>query len=83
MCKPFRIAETATKLGDRRTFRELLAYAKDYASEIDAVLFSKVARAARNHFDHVEVERVENRCGVKAGRRLAGGSGRWPRATCT
>ena len=57
--KLFRIAETATKPDERRTFKELLAYAKKNASRLDAVLFFKVDRAARNLFDYVELERLE------------------------
>ncbi len=63
--KLFRIAETATKPDERRTFKELLGYAKDHAAEIDAVLFFKVDRAARNLFDYVELERLEDEHGVK------------------
>ena len=51
--KLFRIAETATKPDERRTFKELLGYAKEHASDIDGVLFFKVDRAARNLFDYV------------------------------
>ncbi len=57
--KLFRIAETATKPDERRAFKELLAYAKKNADELDAVLFFKVDRAARNLFDYVELERLE------------------------
>ena len=57
--KLFRIAETATKPDERRTFKELLAYAKKNARRLDAVLFFKVDRAARNLFDYVELERLE------------------------
>lgn len=57
--KLFRIAETATKPDERRTFRELLAYAKKHAGELAGVLFFKVDRAARNLFDYVELERLE------------------------
>lgn len=57
--KLFRIAETATKPEERRTFRELMAYAKKHAHRLDGVLFFKVDRAARNLFDYVELERLE------------------------
>ena len=55
----FRIAETATKPQERKTFKELLAYAKKHAAELAGVLFFKVDRAARNLFDYVELERLE------------------------
>lgn len=57
--KLFRIAETASKRDERRTFKELLAYAKKNAHRLDGLLFSKVDRAARNLFDYVELERFE------------------------
>lgn len=57
--KLFRIAETATKPDERRTFRELLDYARKHADQLTAVLFFKVDRAARNLFDYVELERLE------------------------
>ena len=56
----FRIAETASKADERKTFRELVAFAKKHASEIDALLFYKVDRAARNLYDYVELERLES-----------------------
>ena len=63
--KFFRIAETATKPDERRTFKELLAYCKKNAERLDGVLFFKVDRAARNLFDYVELERLENDYGLK------------------
>ncbi|MBX9787484.1 MAG: recombinase family protein [Pirellulales bacterium] len=56
----FRIAETASKVDERKTFRELVAYAKKHAAELDGLLFYKVDRAARNLFDYVELERLES-----------------------
>ena len=61
IAKLFRIAETATKPDERRAFKELLAYAKKNADKLDAVLFFKVDRAARNLFDYVELERLGSR----------------------
>ena len=58
--KLFRIAETASKGDERKTFRELLAYAKKNAAFLDGLLFYKVDRAARNLFDYVELERLES-----------------------
>lgn len=65
IAKLFRIAETATKPDERRTFRELLAYAKENAAKLAGVLFFKVDRAARNLFDYVELERLEADHGLK------------------
>lgn len=60
IAKLFRIAETASKGDERKTFRELVAYAKKNAAELDGLLFYKVDRAARNLFDYVELERLES-----------------------
>ncbi|GIK15218.1 MAG: serine recombinase [Planctomycetota bacterium] len=60
----FRIAETASKSDERKTYRELIAYAKKNAEELDALLFYKVDRAARNLFDYVELERLESEYGL-------------------
>jgi DNA invertase Pin-like site-specific DNA recombinase len=64
--KLFRIAETASKSEERKTFRELIAYARDHADELDGLLFFKVDRAARNLFDYVELERLESEHGLPA-----------------
>lgn len=60
----FRIAETASKRDERKTFKELIAYAKKHAIELDGLLFYKVDRAARNIFDYVELERLESEYNV-------------------
>jgi site-specific DNA recombinase len=60
IAKLFRIAETASKTDERKTFRELVAYAKKNAGLLDGLLFYKVDRAARNLFDYVELERLES-----------------------
>ena len=62
--KLFRIAETASKTDERKSFRELVAYAKKHSPELDGLLFYKVDRAARNLFDYVELERLESEYGV-------------------
>jgi len=56
----FKIAETASKAEERRTFRELIAFAKKHCMELDGLLVYKVDRAARNLFDFVEIERLES-----------------------
>ncbi len=58
--KLFKIAETASKGEERKTFRKLIAYAKKHAESLDGLLFYKVDRAARNLFDYVELERLES-----------------------
>jgi len=62
--KLWRIAETASKKDERKTFKELIAYAKKHAAELDGILFYKIDRAARNLFDYVELERLESECDV-------------------
>ena len=62
--KFFRLAETASKSDERKTFRELVRYAKKNAAQLDGLLFYKVDRAARNLFDYVELERLESEYGV-------------------
>ena len=62
--KLYRIAETASKTDERKTFKELIAYAKQNAKSIDGLLFYKVDRAARNLFDYVELERLESDYGI-------------------
>lgn len=56
----FKIAETASKRDERRTFKEIIAFAKKRAAELDGLLFYKVDRAARNLVDYVELERLES-----------------------
>ena len=58
--KLFKIAETASKRDERKTFKEMIAYAKKHSFELDGLLFYKVDRAARNLFDYVELERLES-----------------------
>jgi len=62
--KLFKIAETASKGEERKSFRELVAFAKKNAPGLDGLLFYKVDRAARNLFDYVELERLESEYGV-------------------
>ena len=60
----FKIAETASKRDERKTFKEMVGYAKKNAGRLDGLLFYKVDRAARNLFDYVELERLESEYGV-------------------
>lgn len=63
--KFYRIAETASKHTERKTFKEMLAHTRKNATILDGLLFYKVDRAARNLFDYVELERLEADCGVE------------------
>lgn len=58
--KLWRIAETASKQDERTTFKQLIAFAKKHAADLDGILFYKIDRAARNLFDYVELERLES-----------------------
>ena len=58
--KLFKIAETASKTDERKTFKELIAYCKKHCMDLDGLLVYKVDRAARNLFDFVEIERLES-----------------------
>ena len=60
IAKLFRIAETASKHEERKTFKALLAHVKQNAAKIDGLLFYKVDRAARNLFDYVELEKLDS-----------------------
>lgn len=58
--KIFRIAETATKAEQRKTFQDALAYSKRNAAVYDGLLFYKIDRAARNMKDLMLLEEIEN-----------------------
>jgi len=64
--KLYRVAETASKRDERRTFKLLVEYAREHAPELDGVLFYKVDRAARNLFDYLELERLEQEQGLRS-----------------
>ena len=57
--KFYKIAETASKREERRAFKDLIAYARKHAAQLDGVLWLKVDRVARNLVDYVELERLE------------------------
>lgn len=58
--KLFKIAETASKRDERKSFKEMVTFVKKRAVELDGLLFYKVDRAARNLVDYVELERLES-----------------------
>ncbi len=61
----FRIAETATKSEERKTFHELVAFAKKNHHSLHGILFYKVDRAARNLKDFVNLEELETDFGIE------------------
>lgn len=64
LIKLFRIAETASKRDERKTFKEMVAFAKKRCLDLDGMLFYKVDRACRNLVDYVELERLESEYNV-------------------
>jgi DNA invertase Pin-like site-specific DNA recombinase len=62
--KTFKVAETGTKAEERNQFREMIAYAKKHAHELDGILFYKIDRAARNLKDFMLLEEIEAQYGL-------------------
>ncbi len=60
----YKVAETASKGDERKTFKTLIAYAKANAGVLHGLLFYKIDRASRNLFDYVELERLESEYGL-------------------
>ncbi len=60
----YRVAETASKRDERRTFKRMVEHARKNAASLDGLLFYKVDRAARNLFDYLELERLEQDQGL-------------------
>jgi site-specific DNA recombinase len=56
----FRVAETASKSDERKTFKQMRAYVRTHAGSVQGILVYKIDRAARNMFDYVELERLES-----------------------
>jgi DNA invertase Pin-like site-specific DNA recombinase len=61
----WRIAETASKMDARTTFKEVVAYAKKNARQLDGFLVYEVDRAARNMHDFLELEKLESEYGLQ------------------
>lgn len=59
--KLFKIAETATKSGQRAVFNEMLDFVRHNARKLSGLLFVKIDRSARNMKDWVELEGIEER----------------------
>ncbi|REJ79775.1 MAG: recombinase family protein [Planctomycetota bacterium] len=62
--KLFRVAETATKRDERKTFRELIEYVRANSRKLDGLLVYKLDRATRNLQDYALLEEVESDYGV-------------------
>lgn len=60
----FEVAETGTRAEERSQFREMIAYAKKHAHELDGILFYKIDRAARNLKDFMLLEEIEAQYGL-------------------
>lgn len=59
LVKLWRIAETATRSVERKTFHEMIAYAKAHAHQLAGVVFAKLDRACRNPKDYATLELLE------------------------
>ena len=62
--KIFKIAETATRSIERKTFHEMVAFVRKQRHEISAVLVYKLDRAARNMKDYIALETLEEELGI-------------------
>lgn len=62
--KLFKIAETASKRQERKTFQEFTTYVKRNAKRLAGMLFVKVDRAARNIRDWTDLEELADETGV-------------------
>ncbi|MGH7213640.1 MAG: recombinase family protein [Tepidisphaeraceae bacterium] len=60
----FKIAETATRREERKTFKEFTTYVKRNAKRLAGMLFVKVDRAARNIRDWADLEELSEQTGV-------------------
>src|SRR4051812_35693596 len=63
--KLYVVAETASKHQERRTFNEMMAFARQHSKRIAGVLVMKIDRAARNMRDFVALESLEEDHGVR------------------
>lgn len=63
--KLYVVAETASKHQERRTFQEMLSFAREHARQLDGLLVMKIDRAARNMRDFVVLESLEEDHGVR------------------
>jgi DNA invertase Pin-like site-specific DNA recombinase len=62
--KLFKIAETASKRDERKTFREFTTYVKRSSRRLAGMLFARVDRAARNIRDWSDLETLSEETGV-------------------
>ncbi len=60
----FKIAETASRRDERKTFQEFTTYVKRNAKRLSGMLFVKVDRAARNLRDWADLEQLAEDTGV-------------------
>ena len=60
----FKIAETASRRDERKTFQEFKTFVKRNAKRLSGMLFVKVDRAARNLRDWADLEQLSEEIGV-------------------
>ena len=63
--KMYRVAETAHKSEKRKTFHEMIDYARKKKDKIDGLLFYKVDRAARNMKDWIDLVDLRDKHGIE------------------
>jgi len=63
--KMYRVAETAHKSEKRKTFHEMIDYARKNKGEVDGLLFYKVDRAARNMKDWIDLVELRDKHGIE------------------
>ncbi len=65
IAKMYRVAETAHKSEKRKTFHEMLDYARKNKERVDGLLFYKVDRAARNMKDWIDLVDLRDKHGIE------------------
>jgi len=65
IAKIYRVAETAHKSEKRKTFHEMLDYARNNKERVHGLLFYKVDRAARNMKDWIDLVDLRDKHGIE------------------
>ena len=65
IAKMYRVAETAHKSEKRKTFHEMIDYARKSKGGVDGLLFYKVDRAARNMKDWIDLVDLRDKHGIE------------------
>ncbi len=65
IAKMYRVAETAHKSEKRKTFHEMIDYARNNKERVHGLLFYKVDRAARNMKDWIDLVDLRDKHGIE------------------